>query len=285
MSDHDRERSVVVARADELLRPATRRGFLRMLGVGGSVVLLPSVFTACSDDDDDDNGGVVTPPPTQPPPANSVTFDLRTDVGIFRLLNLQEQLEAAFYSAVVGASNFATLFTDAGERELFTDLRNVEVLHLRFVEAALGTAKLPDLTAQLNQTFLTQALASRESIVQTARLLETQGLAAINGAGKYIKDARNLLIGGKLASVEARHLAALRDIPPVPSGTNANTAFAGDDSVDNNGLGIKIEAGVVIDNVKTRNVFVESFEPSISISNPPAASQGAPTPNFIPTLP
>lgn len=279
MSEHDRERSVVVARAGELLHPATRRGFLRMLGVGGSVVLLPSVFTACGDDDDDDGGGGIVNPP---PPSGSVTFDLRTDVGIFRLLNLQEQVEATFYSAVVGASNFGTLFTDAGERELFTDLRNVEVLHLRFVEAALGSAKLPDLSGALNQTFVTQALASRESIIQTARLLETQGLAAINGAGKYIKDARNLLIGGKLASVEARHLAALRDIAPVPAGTNANTAFAGDDSVNADGLDVKLEATTVVARVKAAGIVTEPTNAGIAISNPPAASQGAATPDYFP---
>lgn len=278
MSEHDREKSVVVTRAGELLHPATRRGFLRMLGVGGSVVLLPGVFTACGDDDDDDGGGGIV----NPPPAGSYTFDLRTDIGIFRLVHLNEMIEAAFYSAVVGASNFSTLFTDAGERELFTDLRNVEVLHRRWVEAVLGSAALPDITGALNQTFLTQALASRESIIQTARLLETQGVAALNGAGKYIKDARNLLIGGKLVSVEARHLAALRDIAPVPAGTNANTAFAGDDSVNADGLDVKLEATTVLARVKAAGVVTEPTNAGITISNPPAASQGAATPDYFP---
>src|SRR5687768_15646681 len=122
MSDHDREREegLVIASADELLRPATRRKFVRMLGVGGSIVMLPSIFGACDDDDDPVNP---QSPPASPPPATAITLDLRTDVGIFQLVQIQEVVEATFYSAVVGAANFNTLFTSADERELFTDLR------------------------------------------------------------------------------------------------------------------------------------------------------------------
>jgi hypothetical protein len=284
MSDHDREReeSLVIASADELLRPATRRKFVRMLGVGGSIVMLPSIFGAC-DDDDDPVQPQSPPPPASPPPppATAVVLDLRTDVGIFQLVQIQEVVEATFYTAVVGATNFATLFTSADERELFTDLRNVEVIHRATVEAALGAQKLPDFTAQFNMTTINGFLASRESIVATARLLETQGLAALNGAAKYIKRAENLLLAGKAASVEGRHLAALRDIPPVPAGTTANTAFAGDDTIDANGRDVKLEATTVLARVKAANIFNETFENSISITAP-TAEQGTVTADFFP---
>ena len=280
MSDHDREREegLVIASADELLRPATRRKFVRMLGVGGSIVMLPSIFGACDDDEDGPGTGPVSPPPA---PGGAIVLDLRTDVGIFQLVQIQEVVEAVFYSAVVGASNFNTLFASADERELFTDLRNVEVIHRRVVEAALGAQALPDFTSQLNQTTINGFLASRESIVNTARLLETQGVAALNGAAKYIKRAENLLLAGKAASVEGRHLAALRDIPPVPAGTDANTAFAGDDSIDPQGRDVKLEAGVVLQRVKTANIFNETFENRISITAPTTA-QGSATPDFFP---
>jgi hypothetical protein len=277
MSDNDRERedSLVIASADELLRPATRRRFVRMLGVGGSIVMLPSLFGACDDDDDP-----VQPSPP-PPPAGGVVLDLRTDVGIFQLVQIQEVVEATFYSAVVGAANFATLFPSADERELFTDLRNVEVIHRAAVEAALGAQKLPDFTAQFNMTTINGFLASRESIVNTARLLETQGVAALNGAAKYIKRAENLLLAGKAVSVEARHLAALRDIAPVPAGTTANTAFAGDDSIDANGRDVKLEATTVLARVKAANIFNETFENTITLTAPTAA-QGTATADFFP---
>jgi Ferritin-like domain len=282
MSDHDREReeSLVIASADELLRPATRRKFVRMLGVGGSIVMLPSIFGACDDDDDPVNPQ--SPPASPPPPpAGSVVLDLRTDVGIFQLVQIQEVVEATFYSAVVGATNFSTLFTSADERELLTDLRNVEVIHRAAVEAALGAQKLPDFTAQFNMTTINGFLASRESIVNTARLLETQGLAALNGAAKYIKRAENLLLAGKAASVEGRHLAALRDIAPVPAGTTANTAFAGDDTIDSNGRDVKLEATTVLARVKAANIFNTAFANSISLTAPTAA-QGTATTDYFP---
>ncbi|HKG91249.1 MAG TPA: ferritin-like domain-containing protein [Gemmatimonadaceae bacterium] len=271
---------MIIASADELLRPATRRKFVRMLGVGGAIVMLPSVFTAC--DDDDDITGNQSPPP--PPTVTSVTFDLRTDVGIFRLVHALEIVERTFYTAVVTRSNFTTLF-DADAQEVLRDIRNVETIHEAFLRNALGTLALPDFSAQLNQTTLATALASRESILTTARMLESNGVAGLNGAGKYIKDARNLLVAGKVASVEARHLAALRDLQP-PAGVTANVAFASNETIDANGMDIKLEAGDVLARVKAANVIAEPLNSAITIGNAPdATTQGQPTDNFFPANP
>lgn len=278
--DRDREEPMIIASADELLRPATRRKFVRMLGVGGAIVMLPSVFTAC--DDDDDITGNQSPPP--PPTVTSVTFDLRTDVGIFRLVHALEIVERTFYTAVVTRSNFTTLF-DADAQEVLRDIRNVETIHEAFLRNALGTLALPDFSAQLNQTTLATALASRESILTTARMLESNGVAGLNGAGKYIKDARNLLVAGKVASVEARHLAALRDLQP-PAGVTANVAFASNETIDANGMDIKLEAGDVLARVKAANVIAEPLNSAITIGNAPdATTQGQPTDNFFPANP
>lgn len=282
MSDQNRDRdgAVTIASAGELLHPATRRRFLRMMGLGGAVVMLPSVFGACDGDDD--------PTGTQnPPPVNGVTFDLRTDVGIFRLVHALEIVERAFYTAVVTKSNFATLF-DADAQEVLRDIRNVETIHEAFLRNALGTLAVPDFSAQLNETTLTAALATRDSILDTARSLESNGVAGLNGGGKYIKDVRNLLVAGKLASVEARHLAAIRSLKP-PAGVDANLAFASDDSIGSSGLNlgqdIKLEAGVVLQRVKNANVIAEPLESAITIANAPTADQGTPTPDFFPTNP
>src|SRR5215208_939738 len=278
--DRDREEPMIIASADELLRPATRRKFVRMLGVGGAIVMLPSVFTAC--DDDDDITGNQSPPP--PPTVTSVTFDLRTDVGIFRLVHALEIVERTFYTAVVTRSNFTTLF-DADAQEVLRDIRNVETIHEAFLRNALGTLALPDFSAQLNQTTLATALASRESILTTARMLESNGVAGLNGAGKYIKDARNLLVAGKVASIEARHLAALRDLQP-PAGVTANVAFASNETIDANGMDIKLEAGDVLARVKAANVIAEPLNSAITIGNAPdATTQGQPTDNFFPANP
>jgi hypothetical protein len=269
---------MVIARAGELMFPATRRGFIRTLLAGGSVMLLPSVFTACSDDGDDSPLG----PGDIPDPVTGVQFDLRSDVGIFRLLHLNEQLEAAFYTAVVGSSTFGSLSAD--ERELLTDLRNVEVVHREFVRTALGSAALPDIRGSIDLNVLNGILSSRTSILTTARTFENTGVAALNGAGKYLTDARNLLVAGKFASVEARHAAALEDVLP-PAGVNANTAFAGDHLVDATGRDVKLEAGVVLQKIAATGLLMAGTLGNPPITNAPTATQGVPTADFFPANP
>jgi hypothetical protein len=268
---------MIIADASELMRPSTRRGFVRSLLAGGSVMMLPAVFAACEDDDDPIGPG------TTPKPVTGLSFDLTTDVGIFRFVHVQEQLEAAFYTAVVGSASFGTFF-NADERELFTDLRDVEVIHREFVRTALGTQAVPDLSASLNTTTLNTLLSSRANILNTARLFETLGVAALNGAGKYLQDARNLLLAGKFASVEARHAAALRDVAP-PTGVNANTAFAGDDIIDSNGRDVKLEAGVVATKVASANVLLAGTLATPVFTAAPTATQGVASADFFPANP
>ena len=291
----DREEPLIIASASELLRPTTRRKFVRMMGVGGSIVMLPSVFGACDDDDDPvvpqsppppppPPQSPPPPPPPPPPPVTGVSFDLRNDVGIFRLVHALEIVEAAFYTAVLMKTNFGALFnTDA--QEVLVDIRNAEVIHREFLRNALGAQAVPDFSNQLNQTTLSGFLATRESILTTARMLESNGVAGLNGAGKYIKDVRNLLIAGKIVSVEARHLAALRELQP-PAGVDANVAFASDETIDAFGRDIKLEAGDVLARVKALNAINEPLQSNITITNAPdPVVQGEPTDNFFPPNP
>jgi hypothetical protein len=270
------ERTMEIAGAGELLGLSTRRGFLRTLLAGGTVVLLPSVFAACDDDGDDNPLG-----PT-PDPVTGLSFDLRSDVGIFRLLHLQEQLESAFYVAVVRSDTFDRL--NGAERELLVDLRNVEVTHREFVRAALGSAALPDIRGSINRQRLEEILSSRESILATARMLEHTGLAGLNGTGKYIQDPRNLLVAGKLASVEARHAAALRELAP-PNNQDPSVAFAGDDIIDANGRDVKLEAQPVLERNLSTGLLRTDTLANPPIVAPPTPQQGVPTPDFFPANP
>ena len=223
----ERSDGLVVGRAEQLWRPETRRGFLRMLGLGGTIVLLPSVFAAC-DDDDEITG----------PNGDGVVLDLSDDTGILNYAYALEQLEAAFYTAVVGSAAFGGL--SANEKEVLTDLRNHEVIHREFLAQVLGDAALPDL--ELDQATVDAAIASRDSILLTAETFEDLGVAAYNGAGKYLTDATNLLVAGKIVSVEARHAAAIRDVRDGDGGTR----FADDDVVNASGLDVKLEPSAVL---------------------------------------
>ena len=211
-------KTLVLGDARVLASPATRRSFLKLMGVGGTAVLLPSLFTACDDDG-----------PTLPGSNGSpVTLDLGTDVGILNYAYALEQLEAAFYTQVVAGFN-ANGITAAAERSALTEIRNHEVIHREALAAALGSARLGALSVDFGS-----AINARDTILAAAQTFEDLGVSAYNGAGKYLSSVQNLLVAGKIVSVEARHAAAIRDIR-FP---NDGRAFAGDDVVDAQGLDV-----------------------------------------------
>lgn len=221
----DRSQTAVVSEPRQLLEAGTRRRFLKLMGVGGAVVLMPALFSACHDST------------TGPGSGGAVTLDLSTDAGILNYAYALEQLEAAFYSQVV--SGFAANgISQAAERDVLTQIRNHEMIHRDFLKAALGSAAIPALAVDFGN-----ALASRDSVLTTARTFEDLGVAAYNGAGKYLEDGAYLLLAGKIVSVEARHAAAIRDILD-----STGRAFAGDDVVDSQGLDRAFEPDVVLAN-------------------------------------
>ena len=271
------EGTMIVHNLGELMRPATRRSFVRTLLAGGTVVMLPSVFTACGDDDDGGMG---------PDPVTGIPFDLRTDAGIFRIVDVLEQLEGFYYTEVVTSPNFASFFSPE-EQELFIDLRDAEIVHREFVREALGPMRVADVTGSINRARLDELLSSRENIVKTARNFEHTGVSGLNGASKFIQDQRNLQTTRNFATVEGRHAAALLDIPLAQGGAVANTDFAGNNVVDPTGRDVKVEADEprgVFDRVAAIGLLQPGTLATPPVSNPPAPTQGAPTPSFPPPI-
>jgi len=156
----------------------------------------------------------------------------------------------------------------AEQKEVFTDLRNHEVIHREFFRAALGSNKIGDLA--VNQSTVNTAIASTANILQNAELFEDLGVAAYNGAGKYLTNADYLTIAGKIVSVEARHAAAIRDLREAAgtAGTPAGARFAGDDVVQPpsnatyQGLDVKLEPGAVLAKVAAANVVTTTITTS-----------------------
>lgn len=264
MDEH--KRTMVINAPDALWRVETRRGFLKVLGVGGSIVLMPSLFAACNNDD---NG--------TGPDVTSATLNLSNDTGILNYAYALEQLEAAFYTAVVASAAFGGMSAEL--KEVFTDLQNHEVAHREFLKAALGSSAIGGLA--LNTSTVTAATANTATILKNAEAFEDLGVSAYNGAGKYLQDATNLLLAGKIVSVEARHAAAIRDLREGLglAGTPANTRFAGDDVVNASGLDVKLEPSAVLGRV----VATQFVTTSISIVTNPAitpatADAGPPNP-------
>lgn len=245
---------LVIRSGDQLLQPTTRRRFLGMLAVGGSVIMLPSVFTACDSDS-------ITDPFTDP---DRYRLNLSDDTGILNYAYALEQLEAAYYTAALGSAGFAAL--SAAEKEVLQDLQKHEVIHREFFKQVLGTAAIPEIG--FNTTTVGNLTANRDVLLKTSQLLEDTGVSAYNGAGKYLTNAANLLVAGKIVSVEARHAAAIRDIRDG----NTGRLFAGDDVVDASGLDVKAEPSTVLSAVASLNVLVSP----VSIRTQPAASKVTP---------
>lgn len=254
------ERTVVVDRAETLFSSTSRRGFLRAMGVGGSIVLLPSVFAACKSDDVTGTTGNTT-----------YTLDLSNDIGILNYAYALEQLEAAFYTTAISSTAFSSM--SAAEQEVIGDLQKHEVIHREFFKKVLGTSAIPAIS--FNATTVGNLMKDRATLLSTSQLLEDTGVSAYNGAGKYLTNVTYLGIAGKIVSVEARHSAAIRDIR---DGSNGRL-FAGDDVVNAAGLDVKAEPGTVGTSVNGLGVI----NGSIAIGTSPDATKKtadapAPTP-------
>jgi rubrerythrin len=204
-------RTVTIASIGELNAFTSRRGFLRLLGLGGVLVLLPSIVTAC---EDSSNTGGLSGPGT----GNPITIDFSTgDAAVLQFALLLEELEAEFYTQVV--ENFVGSTFTVADRAVLVDIRNHEVLHRELLKAVLGSAGFT-----ISTTFTTN-FKNRVAVLADAKSFEDLGIAAYNGAAQYFTNASNLLLAGKIVSVEARHAAAIRDLITPLSADFAPSTF------------------------------------------------------------
>lgn len=267
----EKSKELVVSSPAQLMKVSTRRDFLKVLGMGGAIVLMPTVFAACGEDDQTLTGTGGT--------AGTATLDLSTDIGILNYAYALEQLEAAFYTAVVASSPFGSFSTEL--QEVFYDLRNHEVIHREFFKAALGSSAIGSLS--LNNTAVAATLTSRDTILKNAEAFEDLGVSAYNGAGKYLTNPDYLTLAGKIVSVEARHAAAIRDIRDalgIVGGDSTGTRFAGDSVVNAQGLDVKLEPNAVLQRVSSTQLVSTSI--SISKSPTKSATGDAPPPSPTP---
>lgn len=133
------------------------------------------------------------------------------DAGVLNYAYALEQLEAAFYTQVRTGAYYTGLANSQAERLVLDDLYYHEVIHREFFKAAItgaGATPLKDLAVD----FTSINFNDRTSVLNTAKAFEDLGSAAYIGAGQYITSPAYLLLAGKIASVEARHAALIRDL-------------------------------------------------------------------------
>jgi hypothetical protein len=180
---------------------ASRRAFLRLVGLGGAIALLPGFVAACESEE--------TTAPTDgfPGSGEALIIDFsRGDVALLQYALVLEQVEADFYSRVVAA--FGTSNFTAAEQAILTDIRNHELAHREFLRGTLGA----DGDFTVSPTFRGITFTDRAAVLGAARTLEDLGVAACNGAVQYLTSPANVLALAKIVSVEARHAATIRDL-------------------------------------------------------------------------
>ncbi|MBC7670891.1 MAG: ferritin-like domain-containing protein [Polaromonas sp.] len=208
---------VAVGNGRALHAVASRRDFMRLIGMGGALVLLPSLLAGC---EDGSNTGGLTGPGT----GAAVTIDFALgDVAVLQLAYALEQLEADFYGRVV--ANFASSGFSTAEQATLSHIHNHERIHRDFLKATLGTSAGFTLATVYDGV----DFGNRISVLKAARTLEDTGVAAYNGASQYLTLAGNLLVAAKIVSVEARHASVIRDMISPLSNEFAPSAF---DDVD-----------------------------------------------------
>ncbi len=200
---------------------ASRRSFLKLAGLGGAVL----VAAGC----DSDSGN---------PNPDAINLDFSNDFGVLNYAYALEQLEAAFYATVVTSSSFSTTF-NTDEQAVLRSIRKHEEIHREFLKAALGTNAIPGLTPNFDAV----DFGNKSSVLGTAQVFEDLGVAAYNGAGKYISTSQAgrgyLTIAGKIVSVEGRHAAVI-------AGLITPNTIAASGIINSSGLDRALEPDVVL---------------------------------------
>jgi hypothetical protein len=179
-----------------LYTPIKRRSFFMYAGATAGATAL--VLAGCSKDDNNNTPGMV----------NVGTGD----VGVLNYAYALEQLEAGFYTTLRTGKYYTSLGPGTAEKQILDDLYYHEVIHRDFFKAALTATPGATVIPPLTPNFSAINFDDRMSVLSTAKAFEDLGVAAYNGAGRFIKTAAYLVIAGKIVSVEARHAAIIRDL-------------------------------------------------------------------------
>jgi len=172
------------------------------------------------------------------------------DTGVLNGIYLMKQLQAAFYAEVINKP-YVGLSTSPLELAYYTDIRDHEITQREFIKNVLGGGAIPTMTVN----FTSIDFQKRTSVLDTAIFFEDLGVATINGAVQLMTNPVFMLDMAKIASVEARHAATVRDFKA--SGTFADATVisgAGLDTVITLSDAVQAVSPYVIEKLNTGNL-------------------------------
>ena len=192
------KQTINVPGVEEFARPRTRRDFFKALAAASvGAAAGTSLFTSKA--------------------FAQIGGTQEGDAGIFNFALTLEFLERDFYQMALDAGVLS-----GAALGVVTNLRDHEAAHVDAITAALqGAGATPAPKPQF--TFPPDALASQDSVIQLASVLEPTGVGAYLGAGPMIQNPDFLEAAGTIAGVEGDHVVAIKNLQGVVP--PANVAF------------------------------------------------------------
>ncbi|MBS1628574.1 MAG: ferritin-like domain-containing protein [Bacteroidetes bacterium] len=186
----------------------SRRRFLGYAGALAGAGLLAGSLASCKKKDDPWEGSV----------------DLGSgDNGLLNIVFIITQLQAAFYAQVLLTPYIGM---NAQEAKLITDMRNHEIAKRELLRKVLSGAAVADISPD----FTGIDFAKRTAALDTAKQLEDLSVSNHNGIANMLGSAAYVVLNAKMASVEARHSAAIRDMSVM--GSFADASMTADNGLD-----------------------------------------------------
>ncbi len=182
---------------------ASRRRFIQLVGAAGGTAALSTLAAACGGDEEGGGSAETTSGSAE---TASGSAEPKTDLEIVNYALFLEYLEEDFYQQVVASNKI----TEPRLARLMRSIRQNESEHadaLAGVAKQLGGTPVP----RPNTDFGAIIVAGKEKILDVAAVLENLGAAAYLGQAPRIQNLDLLATAGTIATVEARHAAALNE--------------------------------------------------------------------------
>lgn len=191
-----------------------------------------------------------------------------SDVDILQFALTAEHLESTFYKqgfAKFPMSDFQALGLSEGQIKSLMGVGQTEATHVTTLQSAItGAGAKPVEPCDYN---FDAALASADSMVKTARVLEAVGVSAYLGAAPMVNSSDVLGAAASIVTVEARHQAFIR----VASGAEPVPA-AFDTALQPRAV-FTLAAQFIKSCPQGSNLNIQAF-PAIALQNPEQATVG-----------